>query len=50
MTPNNNLLDDEMIVRVDSFGLAKFLPPANLQTSSIGIKGSIGYIILGVIF
>ncbi|GAY65962.1 hypothetical protein CUMW_245080, partial [Citrus unshiu] len=45
LKPSNVLLDDEMTAHVDSFGLAKFLPPANLQISSIGIKGSIGYII-----
>ncbi|KDO48787.1 hypothetical protein CISIN_1g0379161mg, partial [Citrus sinensis] len=44
LKPSNVLLDHEMTAHVADFGLAKLLPPAHLQTSSIGVKGTIGYI------
>lgn len=50
LKPSNVLLDHEMTAHVADFGLAKLLPPAHLQTSSIGVKGTIGYIAPGIIF
>ncbi|KAK9187162.1 hypothetical protein WN944_018553 [Citrus x changshan-huyou] len=44
LKPSNVLLDDDMTARLGDFGLARFLPHTHTQTSSIGIKGSIGYI------
>ncbi|KAF7851296.1 hypothetical protein BT93_L4153 [Corymbia citriodora subsp. variegata] len=46
---SNVLLDDEMTGHVGDFGLARFLPEATHklladQSSSIGVKGSFGYI------
>ncbi|XP_028088833.1 probable LRR receptor-like serine/threonine-protein kinase At3g47570 [Camellia sinensis] len=45
---SNVLLDDEMTAHVGDFGLARFLPEANYdcsanQSSSVGIRGSVGY-------
>ncbi|KAK3419908.1 hypothetical protein EUGRSUZ_G00670 [Eucalyptus grandis] len=47
--PSNILLDDEKTGHLGDFGLAKFLPEAMHrlladQSSSIGVKGSFGYI------
>ena len=49
LKPNNILLDGELIVHVGNFGLARFLPEETHrlvtdQTSSVGVKGSFGYI------
>ncbi|GKV53336.1 hypothetical protein SLEP1_g59869 [Rubroshorea leprosula] len=43
LKPSNILLDHEMVAHVGDFGLSRFLIP-NMQTSSIGIKGTIGYV------
>jgi serine/threonine protein kinase len=49
---SNVLVDDEMIGHVEDFGLARFSPKADHnssanQLSSIGIRGIIGYAALG---
>ncbi|XP_020088426.1 probable LRR receptor-like serine/threonine-protein kinase At3g47570 [Ananas comosus] len=50
LKPSNILLDNEMTAHVGDFGLAKFLqqPPDESSecssTSTVGIKGSIGYV------
>ena len=50
LKPSNVLLDHDMVAHVGDFGLAKFLSDNPLitesetQSSSIGIKGTIGYI------
>ncbi|XP_039173811.1 putative receptor-like protein kinase At3g47110 [Eucalyptus grandis] len=52
LKPSNVLLDDEMNGHVGDFGLARFLPEATHklvadQSSSVGVKGSFGYIAPG---
>ncbi|XP_077221776.1 putative receptor-like protein kinase At3g47110 isoform X2 [Tasmannia lanceolata] len=43
LKPSNILLDDDMNAHVGDFGLARFVLDDS-QTSSMGIKGSIGYV------
>lgn len=56
LKPSNVLLDDEMTGHVGDFGLAKFLLEANNnnistnQTSSIGIRGTVGYAAPGMFY
>ncbi|XP_031402546.1 probable LRR receptor-like serine/threonine-protein kinase At3g47570 [Punica granatum] len=54
LKPSNVLLDDEMTAHVGDFGLVRFLPEATRESiadpsSSIGVKGSLGYIAPGKI-
>ncbi|KAK4740950.1 hypothetical protein SAY87_024538 [Trapa incisa] len=46
LKPTNILLDGQMVAHVGDFGLARILPEATqeLITSSVGIKGTFGYI------
>ncbi|KAL9462068.1 hypothetical protein AB3S75_000128 [Citrus x aurantiifolia] len=44
LKPSNVLLDADLTAHLGDFGLARFLPSTHKQTSTIGIKGSIGYI------
>ena len=54
LKPSNVLLNNDMVAHVSDFGLARLLPITNdssgKQTSTIGIKGSIGYVALGNLF
>ncbi|XP_031250789.1 LRR receptor-like serine/threonine-protein kinase EFR [Pistacia vera] len=48
LKPSNVLLDDELTAHVGDFGLARFLPEgthslSSNQTSSIGVRGTVGY-------
>ncbi|WOL14949.1 putative LRR receptor-like serine/threonine-protein kinase [Canna indica] len=45
LKPSNVLLDGNMTARVGDFGIARFIPQAakTYQSSSVAIKGSIGY-------
>ncbi|KAL7253383.1 hypothetical protein ACSBR1_007838 [Camellia fascicularis] len=46
LKPSNILLDNDMVAHVGDFGLARFCPELTIpnQSSSIGIRGSIGYV------
>ncbi|CAL5322642.1 unnamed protein product [Camellia sinensis] len=46
LKPSNILLDHDMVGHVGDFGLARFCPELTIpnQSSSIGIRGSIGYV------
>ncbi|KAL2657575.1 hypothetical protein AAZV13_04G188700 [Glycine max] len=46
MKPVNVLLDENMVAHVAYFGLARFLSQSTseMQSSTLGLKGSIGYI------
>ena len=50
LKPSNILLDNDMTARVSNFGLARLFQTTDdssqKQTSTIGIKGSIGYVAL----
>jgi serine/threonine protein kinase len=43
LKPSNVLHDGDMTARVGDFGLLKFLSEASCQTSSVGLKGTVGY-------
>jgi len=43
LKPSNVLLDGDMTAHVGDFGLLKFLSEASCQTSSVGLKGTVGY-------
>jgi serine/threonine protein kinase len=43
LKPSNILLDTNMTAHVGDFGLARFHSEASNQTSSVGLKGTIGY-------
>ncbi|CAN0924045.1 Probable LRR receptor-like serine/threonine-protein kinase At3g47570 [Linum grandiflorum] len=45
LKPSNILLDEDMVAHIGDFGLARFISKAtvNPSSSSIGIKGTVGY-------
>ncbi|PWA88377.1 leucine-rich repeat protein [Artemisia annua] len=43
LKPSNILLDSDMVAHIGDFGLAKFLPLKPHESSSIGLRGTIGY-------
>ena len=54
LKPSNILLDSDMIAHVSDFGISRLLTTSNdssqKYTSTIGLKGSIGYAAPGIIF
>ena len=46
MKPSNILLDDDMVARVGDFGIARLIS-SQTRNSTIGIKGTIGYVAPG---
>ena len=54
LKPSNILLDNEMIAHLSDFGLSRLLTTLNDSsqkcTSTIGLKGSIGYVAPGIVF
>ncbi|PWA54230.1 leucine-rich repeat protein [Artemisia annua] len=43
LKPSNILLDNDMVAHIGDFGFAKFLPLKPHESSSIGLRGTIGY-------
>ncbi|RHN54655.1 putative protein kinase RLK-Pelle-LRR-XII-1 family [Medicago truncatula] len=43
LKPSNVLLNDDMVAHVSDFGIAKLVSATDGNTSTIGIKGTIGY-------
>nr|XP_043631897.1 receptor kinase-like protein Xa21 [Erigeron canadensis] len=43
LKPSNILLDSDMVAHIGDFGLAKFLPLKPQESSSVGLRGTIGY-------
>ncbi|KAI3519805.1 hypothetical protein L1887_09021 [Cichorium endivia] len=43
LKPSNVLLDSDMVAHIGDFGLTKFLPLKPHQSSSIGVRGTVGY-------
>ncbi|CAI0415488.1 unnamed protein product [Linum tenue] len=43
LKPSNILLDVNMVGHIGDFGLAKFLPQDSMTSSSIGVRGTVGY-------
>ncbi|GLT35194.1 hypothetical protein SLA2020_096650 [Shorea laevis] len=44
LKPSNVLLDEDFVAHVGDFGLARFLSISRQQSSSIDVKGTIGYV------
>nr|XP_043633400.1 probable LRR receptor-like serine/threonine-protein kinase At3g47570 [Erigeron canadensis] len=43
LKPSNILLDSDMVAHIGDFGLAKFLPIKPHESSTVGLRGTIGY-------